>query len=187
VLIRQFGPDGIDDETLLYVVVRRICGDFTNISDQLHPRTSVVLDVDSSNKPSQLLLLVRLILIHSTLVYHTFPNLCSAGLLVVSSLGSAKKLIDLGKSNSCTKLSVLTNSPLSALHLDVLQNLLVSSAIPDGLLRATGPDIASLLAPQAGLSPVFLSSGFDSEAVKAKLEAAGIVIDTRTFSLYTSR
>jgi hypothetical protein len=92
----------------------------------------------------------------------------------------------LGKSNSCTKLSVLTNSPLSALHLDVLQNLLVSSAIPDGLLRATGPDIASLLAPQAGLGPVFLSSGFDAEAVKAKLEAVGVVVDTGTSLLLYS-
>jgi hypothetical protein len=70
--------------------------------------------------------------------------------------------------------------PLSALHLDVLQNLLISSAIPDGLLRATGSDIASLLAPHAGLGPVLLSSGFDAEAVKAKLEAVGVLVDTRT-------
>jgi hypothetical protein len=75
---------------------------------------------------------------------------------------------------------------LSALHLDVLQNLLLSSAISDGLLRATGSDIASLLAPHAGLGPVFLSSGFDAEAVKAKLEAAGVVSDTRTSSLNAS-
>lgn len=78
---------------------------------------------------------------------------------------------------------MLMSRPLSALHLDVLQNLLVSSAIPDGLLRATGGHIASLLAPQAGLGPVFLSSGFDPEAVKAKLEAVGIVVATRTSSL----
>ena len=74
---------------------------------------------------------------------------------------------------------MLIFSPLSALHLDVLQNLLVSSAIPDGPLRATGADIASLLAPQAGLGPVFQSSGFDAEAIKAKLEAVGVAIDTR--------
>lgn len=76
------------------------------------------------------------------------------------------------------------DSPLSALHLDVLQNLLVSSAIPDGLLRATCTNIASLLAPQAGLAPVFLSSGFDAEAIKAKLEAVGVVVDTRTSPQY---
>ena len=74
---------------------------------------------------------------------------------------------------------MLIFSPLSALHLDVLQNLLVSSAIPDGLLRATGANIASLLAPQAGLGPVFQSSGFDADAVKAKLEAISVVVDTR--------
>jgi hypothetical protein len=78
---------------------------------------------------------------------------------------------------------MLMPRPLSALHLDVLQNLLLSSSIPDGLLRATKPDITGLLAPHAGLGPVFLSSGFDAEAVKAKLEAAGIVVDTRTSSL----
>lgn len=77
--------------------------------------------------------------------------------------------------------AILIGSSLSALHLDVLQNLLLSSAIPDGLLRATGPDIASLLAPHAGLGPVFLSSGFDPEAVKAKLVAVGVVVDTRMF------
>jgi hypothetical protein len=81
---------------------------------------------------------------------------------------------------------MLMDRPLSALHLDVLQNLLLSSAIPDGLLRATGSDIASLLAPHAGLGPVCLSSSFDAEAVKAKLEAVGVVSDTRTSSLNAS-
>jgi hypothetical protein len=81
---------------------------------------------------------------------------------------------------------MLMDRPLSALHLDVLQNLLISSAIPDGLLRATGSDIGSLLAPHAGLGPVFLSSGFDAEAVKAKLEAVGVVSDTRTSSMNAS-
>ena len=75
---------------------------------------------------------------------------------------------------------LLMNRPLSALHLDVLQNLLLSSAISDGLLRATGSDIASLLAPHAGLGPVFLSSGFDAETVKAKLEVVGILDDAST-------
>jgi hypothetical protein len=70
-------------------------------------------------------------------------------------------------------------SPLSALHLDVLQNLLVSSAIPDSLLRATGSDIAGLLAPHAGFRSVFLSSGFDTEAVKSKLESVGVSTITR--------
>jgi hypothetical protein len=71
-------------------------------------------------------------------------------------------------------ISILTKRSLSALHLDVLQNLLISSALPDGLLRATGAGIASLLAPHAGLGAVIKSSGFDAEAVKAKLEAVGV-------------
>lgn len=73
------------------------------------------------------------------------------------------------------------------MHLDVLQNLLVSSAIPESLLRATGPDIAGLLAPHAGLGPVFLSSGFDVEAVKSKLESVGVSTITRALYLNVLR
>lgn len=60
---------------------------------------------------------------------------------------------------------------LSALHLDVLQNLILSSALPDGLLRALAPKIAGLLAPYAGLQAVMQSSNFGIDAVRAKVEA----------------
>ena len=63
---------------------------------------------------------------------------------------------------------------LSAIHLNVLQTLLVSSALPDGLLRAVGAHVAGLLVPSAGLEPVFRSASIDVDTIKSKLDAVGI-------------
>jgi hypothetical protein len=101
--------------------------------------------------------------------------------LAGSSLGYAAKLTGTGMSQmsrSNQRKVKLTRSSLAALHLDVLQNLLLASALPDGLLRATGPDIASLVAPHAGLQTVIKSSGFDFDAVKHKLETLGVATAT---------
>lgn len=79
-----FGPDGIDDETLLYV-------SFTHLTSPAHddteltepgPRrqsTSAAWRVDCSSKPSRLQPPARSISIRSTLGFRTFANLFSAG------------------------------------------------------------------------------------------------------------
>lgn len=66
---------------------------------------------------------------------------------------------------------------LSALHLDVLQNLILGASIPATILRVIGPDVSKLLSPAMGLEPVFQSSGFDAVGIRSKLVDAGIVVE----------
>jgi mediator of RNA polymerase II transcription subunit 5 len=65
-------------------------------------------------------------------------------------------------------------SLVSALHLDVLQNLVLGDSFPEPLLRVNAGVIAGLLDPASNLQAVFASSGFDANGVRARLEALGI-------------
>lgn len=65
----------------------------------------------------------------------------------------------------------LTVRLISALYLDVLQTIVLSDSTPEVLLRINGKEISRLLEPQSGLSAVFQSANFDSQAVRAKLDS----------------
>ena len=64
---------------------------------------------------------------------------------------------------------------LSAFHLNVLQNLVMSSSLPISILRFMGVAIANILEPSAGLGQVFQSSGIDVAGMQNKLELVNIV------------
>jgi hypothetical protein len=59
---------------------------------------------------------------------------------------------------------------LSALHLDVLQSLILGSGIPDALMLVVRPGVLRLLSGNMGLEDVLQSSRFDIFGVKAKLD-----------------
>jgi hypothetical protein len=65
-------------------------------------------------------------------------------------------------------------SLLAALHLDVLQTLVLNPFFPDALLRVTGEALSDILDPACGLGPVFASSGFDHQGIRSKLSSIGI-------------
>lgn len=67
----------------------------------------------------------------------------------------------------------MVDSLLAAVHLDVLQNLILANAVPEPLMRVSAEAITRILNPYLGLEPVFTSSGFDSAAVWAKLDGKG--------------
>ncbi|ORY26244.1 mediator complex subunit Med5-domain-containing protein [Naematelia encephala] len=69
------------------------------------------------------------------------------------------------------------NGPVSGLHLQVLQRLVLGDAFPEALLRVAGGAIAGLLAPSSGLHEVFAASGIDVAAVRLKLEAIGVDVN----------
>ncbi|KAK4687983.1 mediator of RNA polymerase II transcription subunit 5, partial [Tremellales sp. Uapishka_1] len=60
---------------------------------------------------------------------------------------------------------------LAAVHLDVLQTLVLSDQFPEPLLRVCGSAIHQIFSPSAGLAAVLQTSDFDVLAVQSKLSA----------------
>ncbi|ORX39073.1 mediator complex subunit Med5-domain-containing protein [Kockovaella imperatae] len=139
-----FGPDGIDDQVLLVTSP----ADFYRLAPSLIQQAITATAAGMLDLPT----------LHSGLSYFSQS-------LLSWSLGGITDWL-------CTE--IVRNGHLSALHLNVLQNLVCSGALPVALLRVTGPAIASLLLPTSGLAPVFQSSAFDARGVQSKLNELNI-------------
>ncbi|KAK6904403.1 hypothetical protein I203_105216 [Kwoniella mangroviensis CBS 8507] len=63
---------------------------------------------------------------------------------------------------------------LSAIHLVVLQDLILGHSCPEALIRVNSKGLNELLSPNSGLTPVFESSNFDLVGIRAKLDSLGL-------------
>ncbi|WVQ93306.1 hypothetical protein IAU59_000374 [Kwoniella sp. CBS 9459] len=63
---------------------------------------------------------------------------------------------------------------LSALHLVVLQDLILGHTCPEPLLRVNSDILNTILSPTSGLAEVFQSSNFDALGIRAKLDSMGL-------------
>lgn len=71
----------------------------------------------------------------------------------------------------CTEIE--RQGPLSAMHLNVLQTLVLDTAFPEPLLRANARALSRLLNPLTGLEAVFQSSSFGAPAIQDKINSVG--------------
>lgn len=71
----------------------------------------------------------------------------------------------------CTEIE--RQGPLSAMHLNVLQTLVLDTAFPEPLLRANVKALTRLLDPLPGLEAVFESSSFGAPAIQDKIQSVG--------------
>lgn len=138
-----FGSDGIDDEIILATSSQGLC--------RLAP--TIVQQAIIATMSGQ----IDLDTLHSGLSYFAQPILswCLGG--VVGWL--------------CAEIE--RQGILSGVHLNVLQTLVLDSAFPEPLLRANAPAISRLLSPSCGLEPVLLSSSFDINSVRARIDTVG--------------
>ncbi|RSH95318.1 mediator complex subunit [Saitozyma podzolica] len=138
-----FGSDGIDDQILLSTVPADFCWLSTSVIQQAIAATAAGA-IDRDT-------------LHSGLSYFSQP-------LLSWSLGGIVAWL-------CQEIE--RQGLISALHLDVLQNLVLGESFPEALLRINAAEISRLLRPTSHLQPVFESSGFVVAGVTARLEVFG--------------
>ncbi|WRT68969.1 uncharacterized protein IL334_005951 [Kwoniella shivajii] len=63
---------------------------------------------------------------------------------------------------------------LSALHLVVLQDLILGHSCPEALVRVNATSLNDLLSPASGLTQVIASSNFDFSSIRNKLDSSGL-------------
>ncbi|WVW79235.1 hypothetical protein I302_101201 [Kwoniella bestiolae CBS 10118] len=63
---------------------------------------------------------------------------------------------------------------LSAIHLIVLQDLILGHSCPEALIRVNSTALNELLSPNSGLAPVIESSSFDLAGIRSKLDSLGL-------------
>ncbi|KAK8843371.1 hypothetical protein IAR55_007028 [Kwoniella newhampshirensis] len=139
-----FGSDGIEDQILLATSPQELC--------KLTP--TLIQQAIAAVASGQ----IDLDTLHSGLSYFSQPLLswCLGG--VIGWL--------------CREIE--RQGLLSALHLVVLQDLVMGHACPEALLRVNAEGLNGLLEPTSGLRPVLESSGFDVSGVRNKLDQLGI-------------
>ncbi|WVR09129.1 hypothetical protein IAU60_006191 [Kwoniella sp. DSM 27419] len=139
-----FGSDGIEDQILLATPPQSLY--------KLSP--TLILQAIAATAAGQ----IDLDTLHSGLSYFSQPLLswCLGG--VVGWL--------------CQE--IRRQGLLSALHLVVLQDLILGHTCPEALLRVNVSALYDVLSPNSGLGPVVQSSGFDVDGVRTKLEASGL-------------
>ena len=154
-----FGSQGIDDE----IILSTSPAEFYRLTASIICQTTLatargVLDVET---------------LHSGLSYFAQP------LLGWSLAGSVSWLADEVIRNGLVWYSPTDTaadfSLISGPYLVVLQALILSSSLPDSILRVAGSRIADILEPAVGLGPVLQSSGFDGNGVKQKLAGLDVV------------
>ncbi|WWD21111.1 hypothetical protein CI109_105592 [Kwoniella shandongensis] len=139
-----FGSDGIEDQILLATSPQDLCKLTPTLIQQ------AIAAVTSGQ--------IDLDTLHSGLSYFSQPLLswCLGG--VIGWL--------------CREIE--RQGLLSALHLVVLQDLVMGHACPESLLRVNREGLNRLLGPNSGLGPVLESSGFDVAGVRNKLDLLGL-------------